>query len=111
MTAELSRLSPEIVIVALLCLTLVAAVGVVQWTRVRRHEAELEFTRQLVEQGLPVGEIERLLAKQPPPAKGFIEQFNSLGRGTKAGLIFVAFMAVVMVGSALQSYFFWVGRK
>ena len=111
MSAELSRLAPEIVIVGLVCLAFVIAVVAVQWAKVRRQEAELEFTKQLVEQGLSVDEIERLLAKRSPPPKGLIEQFNSLGRGTKAGLIFVAFMVVAMAGSALQSYIFWVGRK
>ena len=111
MTAELSRLAPEIVITGLVCLAVVGSIVAVQWGRVRRHEAELEFTRQLVEQDVPVDEIERLLAKRtPPPAKGLLEQFNALGRGSKAGLIFCAIIAVTMLGNALQFYFM-VGRR
>jgi hypothetical protein len=111
MTADLSRLAPEIVVVGLVCLAVVGVVVAVQWAKVRRQEAELEFTRHLVDQGMTADEIERILARRPPPPKGLIEQFNALGRGSKAGLIFVAFMFVVMAGSALQSYFFWIGRK
>lgn len=111
MTEELTRLAPEIVIVGLACVTLVAVVGLIQWGRVRRSESELEFTRQMIESGLSVDEVERLLAKRSPPAPGFLERFNALGKGTKGGIIFVAFMAVVMLGATVQSYVFWVARK
>jgi hypothetical protein len=111
MTAELSRLAPEIVIVAMVCLTIVIAVIAAQWAKVRRQEAALEFTRQLIEQGLPVDEVERILAQRFPPSKGLLEQFNALGRGTKAGLIFLAFMVVGVIGGVVQSYIFWAGRK
>jgi hypothetical protein len=111
MTAELSRLAPEIVVVGLVCLAFVAAIGTVQWAKVRRQEAELEFTRQLVEQGMAVDEIERLLARRNPPAKGLLEQFNTLGRGSKAGIIFVAFIAVSLIGNAIQIYFISAGRQ
>lgn len=107
MTAELSRLAPEIVIVGLICFAFVAAIFAVQWSRVRRQEDELEFTRQLVEQGLSVDEIERILAQRHPPTKGFIEQFNTLGRGSKAGFIFVAFIGVALVGNAIQMLAIW----
>jgi hypothetical protein len=110
MTAELSRLAPEIVIVGLVCIAFVAAILAVQWGRVRRHEAELDFTRQLVEQGLPVDEIERLLAHRHPPTKGLLEQFNALGRGSKAGIIFVALVGVSLIGNAIQMCAIWAGR-
>ena len=111
MTAELARLSPEIVVVGLVCLAVVLSVVAVQWARVRRHEAETEFTRHLVDQGLSVDEIERILARRPPPPKGLIEQFGALGRGTKAGLILVAIVAVGVIGSALQAYIFMAAHR
>jgi hypothetical protein len=111
MTADLSRLAPEIVIVGLVCLAIVGVVVAVQWAKVRRQESELEFTRHLVDQGMTADEIERILARRPPPPKGLIEQFNALGRGSKAGIIFVALVAVTMIGGALQSYIFMAGHR
>jgi len=111
MTEELGRLAPEIVVAAIVCAALVGLVLVVQWGRTRRHEDELDFTRRMVEQGLSVDEIERLLAKRTPPPRGLLEQFNSLSKGSKAGLIFIAFFVVVLVMSTAQSYIFWVARK
>ena len=111
MTAELSRLAPEIVVVGLVCFAFVAAVLAVQWAKVRRQEAELEFTRQLVEQGLSVDEIERILAQRHPPTKGLIEQFNTLGRGSKAGFLFVAFIGVALIGNAIQMLVILAGHR
>lgn len=107
MTAELSRLAPEIVIVGFICIAVVAAIVAVQWGKVRRQETELEFTQQLIEQGLSVEEIERILAQRNPPKKGWLEQFNTLGRGSKAGFIFVAFIGVALVGNAIQMLAMW----
>jgi hypothetical protein len=110
-TDELTRLAPEILIVALVCVTVLLAVVTVQWGKVRRHENELEFTRHLVDQGLSVDEIDRLLARRTPPPKGWLEQFGTLGRGTKAGVIFLGFMLIGLLMATVQSYIFWVARK
>jgi hypothetical protein len=111
MTAELSRLAPEIVIVGLICIAFVAAIVAVQWGKVRRQETELDFTQQLIERGLSVDEIERILAQRNPPTKGWLEQFNTLGRGSKAGFIFVAFIGVTFIGSAIQMLAIWAGHR
>ena len=111
MSEELSRLAPEIVIVGIVCVAIVGIVVAGQWAKVRRHETEVEFTRHLVDQGLSVDEIERLLAKRTAPSKGLLEQFGALSRGTKLGLIFLGFMLCGIVMSTVQSYIFWVARK
>ncbi len=111
MSEELTRLAPEIVIVGIVCVSVVAIIVATQWAKVRRHEEELNFTRHLVDQGLSVDEIERLLANRTPPPKGLLEQFGSLGKGTKFGIIFIAFFVVIGLMSTAQSYIFWVGRK
>jgi hypothetical protein len=111
MSEELARLAPEIVIVGIVALAIVAIFVSSQWAKVRRHENEIEFTRHLVQQGLSVEEIERLLANRTPPAKGLVEQFGTLGGGTKAGIIFVLFFVVITIMTTAQSYIFWVQRK
>jgi hypothetical protein len=108
---ELSRLAPEILIVALLCATVVGSVVAVQWRRVRTQEADIEFAQHLIDKGVSVAEIEKLTALRTPPAKGMLEQFGNLGPGTKFGLIFLAFMVIGTTMGMVSQYIFWVARK
>ena len=57
MSEELARLAPEIVIVGIVSLAIVAIFVSSQWAKVRRHENEIEFTRHLV-QGLRTGQAD-----------------------------------------------------
>jgi hypothetical protein len=111
MSDELTRLAPEIVIAGIICGAVVAIVIGREWAKVRRNETELEFTRHLVDQGMSVEEIERLLAKRTPPPRGLLEQFGALSRGTKLGLVFLGFMFCGLLMSTVNSYIFWVARK
>lgn len=111
MSEELARLAPEIVIVGTVCLAVVVVVVSSHWSKVRKHEDELDLMRQLVERGVPLEEIKQLLAIRTPPTKGLLEQFGALGGGTKAGLIFLAFMFCGIIMGVAQSYIFWVARK
>ncbi len=111
MSEEPARLAPEIVIVGIICASLVAVVVAVQWSRVRRQECELDLTRHLIDRGLTLDEITRLLAEREPSPKGVLEQFGELSRGTRFGLGFLAFIAMALTMAVAQSYIFWVARK
>jgi hypothetical protein len=97
MSAELLQLvagRPELVLAAG---TLVAVVAAVQWRKARQTEAELAFKAEMLERGVPVEEIARLLAPGPPSARGILEQFGALSGGAKAGLIIGVVLMANMV--------------
>ena len=74
-----------------------AAIGLVQWRKIRIAEQELEYKQRLIEQGFPIPEVERTVSPRVPVRRGLIDQFGALSGGTKAGII-VGFVIVFTVG-------------
>jgi hypothetical protein len=69
-------------------LGVLAAIGLVQWRKVRIEEAEQEYKQKLLDRGVPLAEVERTVEAKPPPTRrGLIEQFGALSGGAKTGII------------------------
>src|SRR3954470_6847806 len=68
-------------------LGLLAAVGLVQWRKIRVAEAEQEFKQALLDKGAAPADIERAAAAKAPGRRGLLEQFGALSGGGKAGVI------------------------
>lgn len=81
-----------------------AALGLVQWRKIRVAEQELEYKQNLLEKGL-VPPPERPVAR--PVRRGLFEQFAALSGGAKAGVIFVVIVALSMVSSTIHGIVFW----
>ncbi len=88
-----------------------AAIGLVQWRKVRIAEQELEYKQRLIEQGFAVPEVERAVSSRVPVRRGLIDQFGALSGGTKAGIIigFVIVMTVTVscIGGAIHGIAYW----
>jgi len=92
-------------------LGLLAAVGLVQWRKIRLAEQEQEYKQTLLDKGVPPADIERTLAAKTPPRRGLLEQFGELSAGAKAGII-AGTVIVFVVGmgclvGAISSVAFW----
>jgi|GEM_PF-5182345 len=106
-SAFLSSNGTAIVIV----LGVLAAIGLVQWRKVRVAEQEGELKRAMIEKGMPVGEIEKAVAVKPPGRRGLVDQFAALSGGAKTGIIVGGVIVFVVgfgcVAGVIQSIAFW----
>ena len=111
MLTEFSNLSPGVQVTGYICLALVLITGAVQWRKMRQREMDHEFARDLFERGLSPEEVERIIRANGAKGRGLLRQFAELHWGTKAGLLFLAFMIFGMIFSAVNTYIFWVARR
>src|SRR5262245_5575835 len=112
MSPELSAFVTANGTVLILVVGALAAIGLVQWRKVRVAEQEHEYKKTLLEKGTPVEEIEKATAEKDPPARrGLVDQFNSLSGGAKAGIICGTFVfgvvTVSCIAGAIHSHAFW----
>ena len=91
----------------IIAVVVLAIFGVVQWRKVRLTEQEHEFKQALLDKGVPIADIEKVLATKSPPRRGLFEQFGALSGGAKAGIIFALIVAFSMIGSTIQGIVFW----
>ena len=106
MSPELSAFLSANATVLILVVGVLAAIGLVQWRKVRVAEQEHEYKRALLERGTPVEDIERAAGSRPvatPVRRGLLEQFGALSGGAKAGIIFAIVVVITMIGGAVQS--------
>lgn len=91
--------------------TILAAVGLTQWRRVRIVELELAAKREWIDQGVSADDIQVLLGSAATSRRGWIEQFGQLSGGAKAGVITAFVLVAVPIGtgviSLLANYHFW----
>jgi hypothetical protein len=74
--------------VIVIVLGVLAAIGLVQWRKVRIAEAEQEYKQALFDKGATPAEIERAAAARASASRrGLVEQFAALSGGAKAGII------------------------
>src|SRR5262249_44650552 len=71
--------------ILVIVLGILAAVGLVQWRKVRLAEAEHDYKRALLDKGMTPADIEKTLAAQSPGRRGLLEQFGALSAGGKVG--------------------------
>ena len=100
-SAFLSDNGPVIVVVG----GILAAIGLVQWRKVRIAEAEHAHKQALIDRGLSPVEIERTLAATPPARRGLLEQFGELSGGAKAGVIIAVIIVGCVVTGCISSLF------
>ena len=111
MFTEFSHFSPGVQATGFICLALVLMTGAIQWRKMRQREMDQTFARDLFERGLSPDEVERIIRADSAKGRGLLRQFADLHWGTKAGLIFLAFMLFGMIFGAVNSYIFWVARR
>ena len=91
--------------------TLLAAVGLTQWRRVRIVELELAAKREWIDQGVSAADIQILLGNTSTSRRGWIDQFGQLSGGAKAGVITAFVLVAVPIGtgviSLMANYHFW----
>jgi hypothetical protein len=97
--------------VIVLVLGAVAAVGIVQWRKLRVAEQELEYRQALLDKGVPPAEVERAAGPRTSTRRGIVEQFASLSGGAKtgiiAGFVIVCVVTVSCIAGAIQGFAFW----
>jgi hypothetical protein len=91
-------------------LGLLAAVGLVQWRKVRLAEAEQDYKQTLLDKGVPPADVEKVMAAKPR-RRGLLEQFGELSGGAKTGVI-IGGVIVFVVGvgcltGVVSSLAFW----
>jgi hypothetical protein len=110
MSPELSAFVSEHGTVLVLVVGALAAVGLVQWRKIRVAEHEYEYRKALLEKGAPASEIERGAAKSAA-RRGVVDQFAALSGATKAGIIvgsvFVLVVGLGCLGGLVHSIAFW----
>jgi hypothetical protein len=89
--------------IVVIVLGLLAAVGLVQWRKVRLAEQEQEYKQTLLDKGVPPAEIERTLAAKPSGRRGLLEQFGALSGGGKAGVVIVLIVVISVVTGSISS--------
>lgn len=92
-------------------LGLLAAVGLVQWRKVRLAEQEQDYKQSLLDKGVPPADVEKVLSAKAPKRRGLLEQFGGLSGGAKAGIIVGAVIVFVVatgcITGAVSSMAFW----
>ncbi|MBV9122417.1 MAG: hypothetical protein JO112_03515, partial [Planctomycetes bacterium] len=73
--------------VVILGIIVLAVVGIVQWRKARAAELDAAFKAELLERGISLADMEKLLAARGPGPKSWLEQFGALSGGAKTGLI------------------------
>lgn len=89
--------------VIVIVLGLLAAVGLVQWRKVRLAEQEQEYKQTLLDKGVPLADIERALAAKTPGRRGLLEQFGALSGGGKAGVVLVLIVFISVVTGSISA--------
>lgn len=97
MDISVSSLLQENAGIVIAAVTVLLAFGFVQWRRARQAEEELSFKMELLERGLSVDEIERLLRARPLPNRTLLGQFAALSGWAKAGVILAVIVVTNMV--------------
>jgi hypothetical protein len=109
MSPELSAFISANATLLILVVGAVAAIGLIQWRKVRIAEQDHELKRALLEKGTPVGDIERASAAKT--RRGLVDQFAALSGAAKAGIIvgavFTFTVAVGCLGGVIHSVAFW----
>ena len=97
MGAELLELVSAHRTVLVLAAILLTAIGVVQWRKTRSAELDAANIAELLERGLPVGEIVVLLRAKATTHRGVLEQFGDKSGSAKAAIISAIVMLVPAV--------------
>lgn len=96
----------------IIVLGILAAIGLVQWRKVRVAEAESELKQAMLEKGVPVEELNK--AAKINGRRGMVDQFGGLSGGAKAGIIIgsvlVSIVAISCLAGALHTIAFVSAR-